>query len=124
MDSASEETLPVSIDTTKISEIRFGSDGLVPAVIQDVADGAVLMLAYMDEEALRRTLTTRRTWFYSRSRREYWCKGETSGNRQHVVEAYYDCDADALLFKVEQEGSGACHTGERTCFYRSFSEQP
>ncbi len=106
--------------TDKVGEINFGPSGLVPAVIQDVSDGTVLMVAYMDEEALLRTLSTGRTWFYSRSRNEYWCKGETSGNRQHVVEAYYDCDADTLLFKVVQEGSGACHTGERSCFYRAF----
>ena len=122
MESISEEPLPNSIETSKISEIDFGSDGLVPAVIQDVEDGTVLMVAYMDEEALRRSLSTGRTWFYSRSRSEYWCKGETSGNRQHIVEAYYDCDGDTLLFKVVQEGQGACHTGERTCFYRSFSK--
>lgn len=95
------------------------SGGLVPAVIQDAETGEVLMLAYMDEEALRRTLTTGRTWFYSRSRQEYWCKGETSGNKQFVREVYYDCDADAILVKVIQIGP-ACHTGERSCFYRKL----
>ena len=74
----------------------------------------------MNEEALRRTLETGRTWFWSRSRQEYWCKGETSGDRQYVREAYYDCDMDVLLFVVEQEGRGACHTGERSCFFRAF----
>jgi phosphoribosyl-AMP cyclohydrolase len=121
VESIPEETLSPSFDTSKIDEIDFGRSGLVPAVIQDVSDGAVLMVAYMDAEALRRSLSTGRTWFYSRSRKEYWCKGETSGNRQHIVEAYYDCDADTLLFKVVQEGSGACHTGNRSCFFRSFS---
>lgn len=122
MEDTSEQTVSEPVDAFNISAIDFGPDGLVPAVIQDVSDGTVLMVAYMDEEALRRSLSTRRTWFYSRSRQQYWCKGETSGNRQHIVEAYYDCDGDTLLFKVVQEGQGACHTGQRTCFYRSFSE--
>lgn len=95
------------------------SGGLIPAVVQDFENGEVLMLAYMDREALRRTLTTGRTWFYSRSRNEYWCKGETSGNKQFVREVYYDCDSDAVLVKVKQIGA-ACHTGERSCFYRKL----
>jgi phosphoribosyl-AMP cyclohydrolase len=74
----------------------------------------------MDDTALRRTLSSGRTWFWSRSRHEYWCKGETSGDRQWVRAAYYDCDGDALLVVVDQEGRGACHTGERSCFYRPF----
>jgi phosphoribosyl-AMP cyclohydrolase len=96
---------------------------LKPAIVQDSRTGRVLMLAWMDEEALRRTLRTGRTWFWSRSRQEYWCKGETSGNRQLVREAFYDCDGDALLVVVDQEGSGACHTGAATCFHHSFSPQ-
>jgi phosphoribosyl-AMP cyclohydrolase len=100
--------------------IAFGPDGLVPAVVQESSDGTVLMLAYMDAEALSRTLSSGRTWFWSRSRKEYWCKGETSGNRQLVREVRYDCDADALLVVVDQQGSGACHTGERSCFFRSL----
>ena len=80
------------------------------------------MLAWMNEDALRRTLETGRTWFWSRSRQEYWCKGETSGDRQYVREACYDCDVDVLLFVVEQEGRGACHTGERSCFFRAFGD--
>ena len=79
------------------------------------------MLAWMDDEALRRTLATGRTWFWSRSRQEYWCKGETSGDRQYVREACYDCDGDTLLIKVIQEGRGACHTGEYSCFFTSFA---
>lgn len=110
-------TLPEHLD-----RVRYDASGLVPAIVQEVGTGRVLMLGYMDAEALRRTLETGRTWFWSRSRREYWCKGETSGDRQWVREAYYDCDGDALLFVVEQEGRGACHTGERTCFYRSFGD--
>jgi phosphoribosyl-AMP cyclohydrolase len=102
------------------SEVGFGSDGLVPAIVQDAADSTVLMLAYMDREALTRTLASGRTWFWSRSRNEYWCKGETSGNRQFVREIRYDCDGDTLLVLVDQEGSGACHTGERSCFFRSI----
>ena len=78
------------------------------------------MFAWMNRDALRRTLETGRTWFWSRSRQEYWCKGETSGDRQYVREARYDCDIDVLLFVVEQEGRGACHTGEHSCFFRAF----
>ena len=80
----------------------------------------VLMFAWMNRESLRRTLETGRTWFWSRSRREFWCKGETSGDRQYVRAGYYDCDMDVLLFVVEQEGRGACHTGEHSCFFRAF----
>ena len=104
-----------------LGDVAFGSDGLVPAVIQDASDGAVLMLGYMNAEALKRTLETGRSWFWSRSRQEYWCKGETSGNRQFVREVRYDCDGDAVLVVVEQVGDGACHTGERSCFFRSLS---
>jgi phosphoribosyl-AMP cyclohydrolase len=96
--------------------VRFGPDGLVAAIVQEADTREVLMLAWMDAEALRRTLGSGRTWFWSRSRREYWCKGETSGDRQIVREVRYDCDGDALLVLVRQEGRGACHTGERSCF--------
>ena len=78
------------------------------------------MMAWMDAEALRRTFEEGRTWFWSRSRREHWRKGDTSGDRQWVRAAYYDCDMDTVLFVVEQEGRGACHTGERSCFFRTF----
>ena len=101
----------------KPEEVRYDDRGLAPAIVQDVADGEVLMLAWVDEEAVRRTLSTGTTWFWSRSREEYWNKGATSGNVQKVVEVRYDCDADALLVKVEPQGP-ACHTGERSCFYR------
>ncbi len=100
-------------------EIKYNAEGLVPAIIQDAESGEVLMLAYMNEESLRRTLESGRTWFWSRSRQEFWCKGETSGHRQYVREIRYDCDGDALLVKVLQVGP-ACHTGERTCFYREL----
>ncbi len=102
-------------------EMKYDEKGLIPAIIQDVESGEVLMLAYMNEEALQRTLETGRTWFWSRSRREFWCKGETSGNRQYVREVRYDCDLDAVLVKVQQIGP-ACHTGERSCFYRSIED--
>ena len=98
----------------------FTEEGLVPAIVQEAATGRVLMMAWMNDESLRRTLDTGRTWFWSRSRREYWCKGETSGDRQYLREAHYDCDGDTLLLVVEQEGQGACHPGEFSCFFRSF----
>ena len=100
-------------------ELTFDERGLAPAVVQDAATGEVLMLAWVDAEALRRTLETKTTWFWSRSRKEYWNKGATSGNTQKVIEVRYDCDADALLMRVEPAGP-ACHTGERSCFYRTF----
>ncbi len=100
-----------------LAEVRWGAGGLVPAIAQDAHTGQVLMLAWMNEEALRRTLEAGEAWFWSRSRRELWHKGATSGNRQHVVEVRYDCDADALLLRVEPAGP-ACHTGQQSCFYR------
>lgn len=91
---------------------------LIPAIVQDYQTGEVLMLAYVDDEALKRTKETRTTWFWSRSRNAYWNKGETSGNKQLLKEIRYDCDEDTYLFLVEQVGGIACHTGNRTCFYR------
>src|SRR5580765_8305804 len=105
--------MPIAASAGDLAPVRYNADGLVATIVQEQGTGAVLMLAWMNEEALRRTLSTGRTWFWSRSRQEYWCKGETSGDRQFVRQAYYDCDGDALLFVVEQEGRGACHTGER-----------
>ena len=102
--------------------ITYNVDGLVPAVIQEKDTGEILMMAWMNRESLKKSLSTGRTWFWSRSRQEYWCKGETSGDRQYIHEAFYDCDGDTLLFKVEQEGKGACHTGEYSCSSRSFSK--
>lgn len=92
-------------------------DGLIPAVIQDHASGEVLMVAFMDEAALGNTLRDGRTWFYSRSRGRSWMKGETSGHTQEVIEVLTDCDADAVVIKVRQNGPGACHTGNRSCFF-------
>ncbi|GAB7014438.1 phosphoribosyl-AMP cyclohydrolase [Halolamina salina] len=102
-------------------DIDFGDDGLVPAVAQDADSGEVLMLAYVSPEALRRTVDTGRAHYYSRSREELWEKGATSGNTQSVVDVRVDCDADTLLYVVEQDG-GACHTGHRSCFHRSIAE--
>ncbi len=111
---------PIAHTEAEIAAVSFDADGLVPAIVQEETTGAVLMMAWMNEDSLRRTLETGRTWFWSRSRQEYWCKGETSGDRQFVRTAHYDCDMDVLLFVVEQEGRGACHTGERSCFFRAF----
>jgi phosphoribosyl-AMP cyclohydrolase len=98
---------------------RFGADGLVTAVITDVSSGDVLMVAHMNDEALRKTIETGEAWYYSRSRKKLWKKGESSGHVQRVVELRVDCDQDALWLKVEQHGPGACHTGRRSCFYRA-----
>ncbi|HYY20360.1 MAG TPA: bifunctional phosphoribosyl-AMP cyclohydrolase/phosphoribosyl-ATP diphosphatase HisIE, partial [Thermoleophilaceae bacterium] len=104
-----------------MDEIAFDADGLVPCIVQDWSTGEVLTLAYMNDEALRRTRESGETWFWSRSRGELWHKGETSGNVQAVRELRYDCDADALLALVDPSGP-ACHTGERTCFFRGDVE--
>jgi phosphoribosyl-AMP cyclohydrolase len=101
--------------------IRWDARGLVPAIVQDDAGGDVLMLAYMNAESLRLTLTTGETHFWSRSRQELWHKGATSGNTQQVVALSVDCDADTLLVRVNPAGP-ACHTGHRTCFYRGWQE--
>lgn len=101
-------------------DVTFNADGLVPAIAQDVVTGDVLMMAWMSAESLALTLSEGRMVYWSRSRRELWRKGDSSGDRQFVREAYIDCDGDTLLFKVEQEGRGACHTGERTCFHRAL----
>jgi len=115
---------PIAARQEELDAVRYNADGLVPAIVQEAGTGHVLMMAWMNDASLRKTLETGRTWFWSRSRQEYWCKGETSGDRQWVREAYLDCDGDTLLLVVEQEGRGACHTGERTCFYRSFHAPP
>lgn len=100
-------------------EVRYDANGLVPAIVQDAASGDVLMLAWMNAESLEMTLSQGTTWFWSRSRSELWNKGATSGNVQHVTEVLYDCDGDAVLVKVHPDGP-ACHTGEKTCFFRSL----
>jgi phosphoribosyl-ATP pyrophosphohydrolase/phosphoribosyl-AMP cyclohydrolase len=103
------------------SVLRFNEQGLIPAIVQDVATGRVLMLAYMNREALERTLATGLVHYWSRSRAQLWQKGETSGHIQHLRDLHYDCDADTLLVIVEQEGA-ACHTGEPSCFFQHFAE--
>jgi phosphoribosyl-AMP cyclohydrolase len=108
-----------SLDPAVAARLKRNQQGLVPAIVQQHDTGEVLRLGWMDDEALHRTLTTRRGTFWSRSRQEYWVKGETSGNRQHVVEVRLDCDGDTVLVKVDQEGP-ACHTGARTCFDRDL----
>jgi phosphoribosyl-ATP pyrophosphohydrolase/phosphoribosyl-AMP cyclohydrolase len=102
-------------------ELRFGKDGMIPAIIQDADSNEVLMMAYMNREALEKSLKTGRTHFWSRSRRKLWMKGETSGHFQTIVESYFDCDKDALLFKVEQT-EAACHTGHYSCFFNKIDK--
>jgi phosphoribosyl-AMP cyclohydrolase len=113
-------TTPIPFTVAELEAVAFDADGLVPAIVQEQGTNDVLMVGWMNRDALERTLESGRTWFWSRSRREYWCKGETSGDRQYVRAGYYDCDMDVLLFVVEQEGRGACHTGEHSCFFRAF----
>lgn len=108
----------MSID---IESISFDQNGLIPAIIQDDQTGNVLMLAYMNKESLAQTIETKETWFFSRSRKELWHKGATSGNRQIVKHIAFDCDSDAVLVKVEPMGP-ACHTGEVSCFYKTAFE--
>ncbi len=104
----------------RLPEIKFDDKGLVPAIIQDYKTKEVLMLAYMNKESIKRTLKLKLTCFWSRSRKEYWVKGKTSGHFQYVREVKFDCDADALLIKVRQVGP-ACHTGSRSCFYTKLA---
>ncbi len=104
-----------------IPPLKYDDHGLIPAIVQDDADGAVLMLAYMNEEAVRRTLQKGLVTFWSRSREEYWTKGETSGNVLRLKSIRKDCDVDALLVRAEPAGP-SCHTGERSCFYRELHD--
>jgi len=109
-------------DALAIGDLTYDNNGLIPAVIQQAGTGEVLMVAYMNAESLAKTVETGFTWFWSRSRQKYWQKGESSGHVQQVREIRYDCDADCLLVTVDQVGPGACHTGERSCFYRVLGE--
>jgi phosphoribosyl-AMP cyclohydrolase/phosphoribosyl-ATP pyrophosphohydrolase/phosphoribosyl-AMP cyclohydrolase len=111
---------PIEASPQQFAEIHYNADGLVPAIVQEEGTGTVLMMAWMNQDTLSETFRTGRTVFWSRSRQARWRKGDTSGDRQWVRAAYYDCDGDVLLLVVEQEGAGACHTGARSCFYRSF----
>ena len=111
---------PIDASAEQLARVKYDDAGLVPAIVQEEGTGQVLMMAWMNAETLRMSLEEGRTVFWSRSRQEVWRKGDTSGDRQFVRQAYYDCDGDTLLFVVEQEGKGACHTGERSCFFRAF----
>lgn len=115
------------MNDSNLPSLRYDEHGLIPAIVQDSANGVVLMLAYMNEEALRATIHTGETHFWSRSRRELWHKGATSGNIQRVVSIHADCDADTLLVRVQPAGP-ACHTGQTSCFFQEFDftakEQP
>jgi phosphoribosyl-AMP cyclohydrolase len=103
-------------------DLKYDEKGLIPAVIQDWKSGEVLMVAYMNAASVKKTVETGFTWFWSRSRQKFWQKGETSGNVQKVKDILYDCDLDTLLIKVDQTGP-ACHTGEKSCFFRSFARE-
>jgi len=116
---------PNALDTAALpadpfAEVKWGADGLVPAIVQDADSGEVLMLAYMSRDSLRLCLETGETHFWSRSRQILWHKGETSGNTQQIAAIYYDCDGDTLLIRVHSRGP-ACHTGRRSCFYRRLA---
>jgi len=104
-----------------LDDVKFDSNGLVPAIAQDEKTKDVLMLAYMNRESLEKTIKDKKACYYSRSRKKLWLKGETSGHFQHVKKIYYDCDMDAILLLIEQVGA-ACHTGNRSCFYRELNE--
>ncbi len=116
----SPEATPIPVRESDIAKVRFNEDGLVAAIVQDLRTRAVLMMAWMNPDTLRMSLEQGRTVFWSRSRQEVWRKGDTSGDRQFIRSAHYDCDGDTLLFLVEQEGGGACHTGAYSCFFSEF----
>ena len=105
-----------------LEKLKFNADGLIPAIIQEQSTGRVLMMAWMNKEAVRRSVEEGKTVFWSRSRQKYWIKGETSGNVQLIKDVAFDCDGDTLLFKVEQTGA-ACHEGYKSCFFRSVREK-
>ena len=119
MSPADGSTAAIAATPEQLAAVKFDDQGLVPAIAQDL-EGTVLMVAWMNAETLRMTLEQGRMVYWSRSRREVWRKGDTSGDHQVVEEAFYDCDADVLLFRVDQQGKGACHTGEYSCFHRRF----
>ena len=111
---------PIDVTEEQLAAVKYDDAGLVAAIVQDVTTREVLMVAWMNADTLRQSLQEGRTVFWSRSRQEVWRKGDTSGDRQYIREAAYDCDGDVLLFQVEQEGKGACHTGNYSCFFRTF----
>ena len=110
------------MEAVVIENLTFDERGMIPAVVHDAENGDVLMMAWMNRESIERTIAEGRTVFWSRSRQELWRKGDTSGHVQHVQELRVDCDADVLLVRVHQEGA-ACHTGERTCFFRTLEDR-
>ena len=112
--------MPIAASDAQLADVRYNADGLVCCVVQEASTRDVLMVAWANAATLRESLETGRTVFWSRSRQERWAKGDTSGNRQRIREAFYDCDGDVVLFVVDQDGEGACHTGAHSCFYRSF----
>lgn len=118
--SRADLATPIHATDDQLAQVKYDDAGLVPAIVQDESDGQVLMMAWMNAETLRLTLAEGRTVFWSRSRQEVWRKGDTSGEVQYLRAAYYDCDGDTLLFVVDQQGGGACHTGNRSCFFRAF----
>ena len=120
MSNSTPVATPIEFTQAELDAVHFGDDGLVAAIVQDVETRAVLMMAWMNAETLQMSLEQGRTVFWSRSRQEVWRKGDTSGDRQFIRKASYDCDGDTLLFEVEQEGNGACHTGNYSCFFRDF----
>tara|TARA_Y100000589_G_scaffold126911_1_gene120852 strand:- start:111 stop:767 length:657 start_codon:yes stop_codon:yes gene_type:complete len=105
-----------------LNDLSYNNDGLIPAIAQDWLDGSILMFAWMNKESLEKTLKTKEVHYWSRSRSEIWRKGATSGNVQILKEIRFDCDNDALLLFIDQKGSGACHTGERSCFFNKISD--
>ena len=118
--SAMSTGVSISATPEQLAVVKYDRDGLVPAIAQDAQTGEVLMMAWMNAATLQMTLDEGRMVYWSRSRQEVWRKGDTSGDGQYVQQALYDCDADVLLFKVIQDGKGACHTGEYSCFFRRF----
>ena len=111
---------PITVSPDELAKVTYDANGLAAAIVQEHGSNDVLMLGYMNAATLQQTLETGRMTFWSRSRQEVWIKGETSGDRMWVREVLIDCDGDALLFKVEQEGRGACHTGDHSCFHTPF----
>jgi len=120
--SAMPDAVAIHATADQLATVKYDATGLVPCIAQDIDTRTVLMMAWMNAETLQMTLDEGRMVYWSRSRQEVWRKGDTSGDRQFVREAYYDCDGDTLLFLVEQEGKGACHTGEYSCFFRAFGD--
>ena len=114
------DVTPIPVVEADLDRVTYNADGLVAAIVQDIDTREVLMMAWMNAETLRMSLEQGRTVFWSRSRQEVWRKGDTSGDRQFIRTASYDCDGDTLLFGVVQEGNGACHTGNYSCFFRDF----